>query len=467
MSKNKMLKKDRVMVCGSGELRAVLDYDASVIYSYADPSKVLAVFEPKKGWIVVKTPYYSTGGWGSGSSGDKVGYNLAHNANQLLRSISAKVYSLNIESFVSNKELREHNKKVEKANAQLKKLRAISGELEVRSLPETIKMELDRDGSSGKNIKGVDVFKTIEDLDRGLKIFTERKGKTLKVGETVFKKDSIKKREMTVAFRDAQGKIYLNSQVINPDVFEREFLGSQSYVQAEVRKFANASIPFNVLDAAKLNLEETVILEQGPEATYQIRRDSYSDRTEERHFTGALLLENAGRKFLMDLDRREIEHKIFNVFFVELNADVKTIAEAYDSMKPDEVKQAEKQGLKVLRQGEWFFIPTGKTLEVKESSIYRWEREEMTAQRVVAKAVAHGKGRPNNLYKPEGFGELDSLVCGEVTHQGREHAPLNLGSKKIEGIGPSALAEDIIQYDLFRLVPNTTVGNFTITGDID
>jgi len=47
-------------------------------------------------------------------------------------------------------------------------------------------------------------------------------------------------------------------------------------------------------------------------------------------------------------------------FVAILEKPCKTIEEAYESMKPDVVKEYEKKGLVPYRQGEWFFIPFNK-----------------------------------------------------------------------------------------------------------
>ena len=79
-----------------------------------------------------------------------------------------------------------------------------------------------------------------------------------------------------------------------------------------------------------------------------------------RHFIGAMLIRVNKRYFLFDVDRNELKHYGFNPFLSELPMPCKTIRQAYEMLKPKEVLQAEKKGLKVLRQGEWFFIPTKK-----------------------------------------------------------------------------------------------------------
>lgn len=84
----------------------------------------------------------------------------------------------------------------------------------------------------------------------------------------------------------------------------------------------------------------------------------FIDKTKiaKRHFVGAMLIEVGGKQFLFDLDRNEVKHYRFNPFLTELPVKSKTIAKAYETLKPKEVVAAEKKGIEVIRQGEWFFI---------------------------------------------------------------------------------------------------------------
>ena len=89
-------------------------------------------------------------------------------------------------------------------------------------------------------------------------------------------------------------------------------------------------------------------------------RTIYIDKTKlaKRHFVGAMLIEVKEKQFLFDIDRRELKHYRFNPFLSELPKKTNTIKQAYEILKPKEVKEAEKKGIKVKRQGEWFFIPS-------------------------------------------------------------------------------------------------------------
>ena len=463
MSKNKILSKQGVITLGSGQNRVVIDRDACLGYAYHNPEKVLAVFEPYKGWIVTKKPYYHTGGWGNPSRGDAEGYYQGSNIRELLRALDATVLELNSEDFFTNKQARELNKVISKHNALVKKqndlVRNVTNRnIQVETLSKISKFKLDVI-NTGKSLKGLDAIKTSKTFTNALETFIKGSGKPVKVDSYTIKPNLVTQDGKTVAFRDVQGQVFMNSELLKVSSFESKFLGGQSLIQQNIRKISKFNIPFNVLDSAGLKLSETKVLEQGPESDHEIRTSQYNDKqTQTRHFTGALLLENSGRKFLMDIDRNEIKYGIFNAFFVEVDKSATTIEQAYDTMKPLIVKTAEKSGLKVERQGEWFFIPTNETLTIHEDNVLSWDREGKDKV-FLRHNISHGKGRPNSLYKPVGFGALDSLVGGVVTHSGREHKDLDLGSTQN--------TDKTTTYKLWQVVPNTTVGNFTITGDID
>lgn len=484
MSESKILTKHRVITKGGGTNRVVLDPDAGIIYAYQNPDKVIGVFEKAKGWVLIKQPHYRQGSWGRPSSGDYEGNKRVENARNILQALKASYYELNLEKFFTVEEAEKFNAAAAEHNKLIARLRELNkdnpdyeGESDRPMLDYRCRQ---LSGYATQTPKGEDVLSIAERMESALEVFITGKGKAVKLGNYSISKNKVNLDQTVIAFRDAAGSVFLNSMKLPTSHFEQTFMGGQSMIQSEIRKIAKYSIPFNVLAAAELELSETTILDQGPEEDFTIKatnRHGQAAGTEERHFTGALLLENSGRKFLMDVDRVEIKHSIFNAFFVEVDKKVKTIAEAYEAMKPKEVRDAEKAKLEVKRQGEWFFIKTDKTLTVDKESIARWMPqgdEAKTFKGVVQKAVAHGKGRPNNLYVPMGFGELDQYVCGTVTHQGREHRPLNLGAR----IGEKGFDTEQNRYrtytdakevtfDLWKLVPNATIGNFTITGDVD
>jgi hypothetical protein len=86
----------------------------------------------------------------------------------------------------------------------------------------------------------------------------------------------------------------------------------------------------------------------------------------ERHFAGAMVLKIENKYFLFDADREEAKHHGFNPFFTQLPKAAQSVAEAYETLMPDAVKKARDSGLKIVRQGEFFFVPEDpKTVEAR------------------------------------------------------------------------------------------------------
>lgn len=222
-------------------------------------------------------------------------------------------------------------------------------------------------------------------------------------------------------------------------------------------------LPFPVFEQAQMDLSTLNILEQGGAETVKRKQMRYSAKEKKRveylqevhlqevHFTGASLFSIASSVdgtrtvYLFDLDRNEIKHGIFNPFLVKMPHDVASIKEAYEALKPDEVKKALKKGLNVRRQGEWFFIPLPKSKQnVKPDMEPGWgdNRGKKVVTRIELRA---GPNRPN--YAQMGVAKK-SLVKGIISHAGREHKDLRLDT-------------------WCKAVPNTAQESFTITGDID
>lgn len=230
--------------------------------------------------------------------------------------------------------------------------------------------------------------------------------------------------------------------------------GNVSDVQTELSKYIQM-VPFGVFIEAGLNLNNIRILDRGPEETVVRNEREYDAEKEEHvnvpvtvHFTGASLFQVDDKMFLFDIDRREIDHKVFNPFLVQLQVPARTIAEAYQTLKPQAVLDAESKGLTVLRQGEWFFIPVQGDFKpvMDDANSWRGQRNDgkATPQPLELRA---GRNRPNTAEMYTNFGKT-KYVTGKVSHSGREHA-------------------DLILKGWFEAVPNTSIQSFTLTGDVD
>lgn len=226
-------------------------------------------------------------------------------------------------------------------------------------------------------------------------------------------------------------------------------------------------------------------------------RNTYitTDNLEKRHFIGAILLRIGKKTYLFDIDRNEVKHYRMNVFLTQVKGEPKTIKAAYQALKPKQVTQAEKNKLKVKRQGEWFFIPRKGIKEPKEIEEVESEQYDMYVEPYetikALKRSSHykrtlpkyrkmaeerfkdmkkeyerrealkgkdkvfryggelqaGNNRPNDaskMMKKNG----KTYVKGRISHTGREHEDLNLK-------------------EWHEAIPNTAINSFTITGDID
>ena len=159
----------------------------------------------------------------------------------------------------------------------------------------------------------------------------------------------------------------------------------------------------------------------------------------DRHFAGALVVKIEERYFLFDADREEINEFGFNPFFTHLPGPVKSIQEAYESLMPQAVKDAIKDGMAVQRQGEFFFVPcTDAELaqwfwpaQAEKATLNAWKaRERVSLSRNIQDFSEVGAAQYNALQAhrfhhageflkrcadhnggmiPEGDGEVDSL----------------------------------------------------------
>lgn len=290
--------------------------------------------------------------------------------------------------------------------------------------------------------------------------------------------------------REGEAEILLGNSAVLEDVGATHAWGrrrrnhSQTVIQRVLEKKI-PMLPFSVFAETGLDISEIVIVDQKPAETVKRKVEKRDPKThetvtviEETHFTGASLFKLGEFYYLFDIDRNEIQHAIFNPFVAQIPVPVKTIEQAYQALKPAEVLKAERRGLKVQRQGEWFFIPVKDNFgasdlvtRMAQECRDRWsgmdesklamieqlkgkafrakvERRAMSKGLPIRYELRAGRNRPNHATAGITKGKK-SYVTGIVSHSGREHADLNLGSK------------------WFWAIPNTATKSFTISGDVD
>jgi hypothetical protein len=210
-------------------------------------------------------------------------------------------------------------------------------------------------------------------------------------------------------------------------------------------------VPFRMFQENKLDLDTFEIIEKRQAEILKVKpRWARNKKAEDQHFTGAMLFSLKIRSrsqglyggerphyYLFDCDRGDLEEFNFNPFLSQLPGPVGSIAEAYDILKPQEVRDAERF-LKAPcpRQGEWFFVPVVGNFE---------PRRHPNQPLKYAEGVLQAKG--NRAHTTTKISE-EGYVSGTVSHSGWEHLP-----KRLEG--------------WFKPVANGATVSFRITGGID
>lgn len=279
-------------------------------------------------------------------------------------------------------------------------------------------------------------------------------------------------QQHVLAFKTPNGQKIGNSSRLRATEYDNQKEMPEAQVLSFQTRLSEAlpMIPFVVMKEANLSLSTFEELDRTPDETVKIKhyasylsqsefdklknnpkfevidfdkQETYTKDTfrydvnyfELRHFTGARLFRTSNKVFLMDIDRQEIKHGIFNPFLVEIpDQSVESISEAYESLKPTLVKEAEANGIEVLRQGEWFLIRNDSLVSVSPIET----REGF---------LRVGRNRPNRATKYFNV-EDRHFVSGVLSHTGREHKDLELTA-------------------WYQAIPNTSANSFRISGDID
>jgi hypothetical protein len=329
----------------------------------------------------------------------------------------------------------------------------------------------------------------------------------------IYHEPEIKKYHEDIAYRLNDGSILFNSNRLK--YATKYAYGNRlnrwgnepEQCQLILEKNGAIPIPFTLFEETNTDVRDfSWIVKPVPETlkVLQTRGLSYNQKPYpiDRHFSGACVFSINDDQYLFDVDRQEIEnHLIFNPFVTKLPSKVKSIKEAYEVLMPDEVKKAISDKKEVLRQGEFYFIkvsdncPVQPILSEEEKEILKfppskigygiqgnerltwisddrspYEKEEeltTTAHKdFQKKAIAYKavfdkfegtQTRPGSLGKSTtGSHNVEkyvkdkeiTYVSGTVKQNRREHGDLLLTS-------------------WYKVIANTGVISWTITGDID
>ena len=141
----------------------------------------------------------------------------------------------------------------------------------------------------------------------------------------------------------------------------------------------------------------------------------------------------------------------------------KTIDDAFDFLKPEEVKEAEADNIQVVRQGDWFFIPN---LDLGDVFASRWENEKLyEGNSLRGYRLPHARGA-NVHIAHEGCEHKGKIyVRGTLRH----HRP----AEQIKGQNPAnrwiwggmGASHHMLTLDgPYLALENRSLGNFSPTG---
>lgn len=158
--------------------------------------------------------------------------------------------------------------------------------------------------------------------------------------------------------------------VCNGDKYSVTTSSHQSQLFQTIGNRSRCEIPFSALANLSEGGRWNVLRVVQELKLLDWQNDQYIDtgRVSERtgatiweHVLGAVLFTYKGQHWLSGLDETGVRGRLF--FLTRLSpaqmrkyGRPKTVAEAFELLKPDEVKAAELAGRRVYRQGEWFFV---------------------------------------------------------------------------------------------------------------
>lgn len=120
----------------------------------------------------------------------------------------------------------------------------------------------------------------------------------------------------------------------------------------------NVQVPFSALRGAGISPERVKIRHYTIdtwETENYIDPETGERKTREVHYLGMVLFSHNRKHYLSGFDNQESLRRR-NYFLTQLSKPAENVKAAIEGLKPQDVREAEKQGRNIKRQGEWFFI---------------------------------------------------------------------------------------------------------------
>jgi hypothetical protein len=376
----------------------------------------------------------------------------------------------------------------------------------VRNIPEFIKAF-----TEGK-VKNLEQFRTYQVYEYG-DLFVLQYKNPNGINRYTGKKVTT---EEVLAYRFPDGSCICNANQIRSaghgTIYGTTDREGENTLQKLLQTYGAVPIPFTLFTESKLDVRDFAwVCKPVPETvTVKITEQVYNRETQlyedvvkniDRHFVGAAVFKIENEVFFFDIDRQELDHGIFNAFITKLPAVARTVKEAYDLLMPDEVKTAVENGVDIKRQGEFFFVkvsdecPSEATpltkedktvLKCKPSRFGYMEPGEIDRNTIT---YEHLKFPESELTTPDRIAFNKALdkyqeVVSKITARFPKQGTLGKSSSSSHHVGryiefegsvyASGRVEqsrrqhaDLMLNGWYKVIPNTGVFSWTITGRVD
>jgi hypothetical protein len=381
----------------------------------------------------------------------------------------------------------------------------------VKNIPEFIKLF-----TEGK-VKNLEEFRTYLVYEYGdLSVLQYKRAYTEQVWLGNGYGTVEKKNEEILAYRFPDGSCICNANEIRSvgegTIYGKRDREGENEIQRILQMYGAVPIPFTLFKESRLDVREFswILKPVAENVTVKRKKEVYNHNTlrwdsviedVDRHFVGASIFKIEDEIFFFDIDRQEIDHGIFNAFITKLPRIAYSVKEAYDLLMPDEVKEAIYNGIEVKRQGEFFFIKVSeespnisplskeeiKILKCRPSRLGYIEINEITDYDI---GHLHQRYDADELTSPGRIAFNDAAnkyyaVFDKITAtRGNSGGTLGKSSSASHTVGKYLKIDDVVYVservsqsrrqhaDLslpgwYKVVPNTGVFSWTITGKVD
>lgn len=261
-----------------------------------------------------------------------------------------------------------------------------------------------------------------------------------------------------------------NGYLLNGDKYSVTTSHHQGITRRNVGSAPHCIVPFTALygaignrslcDAVKKDFHIVDVTED------QYRDVEYKDpetgetKTRTEHLLGSTVFKIDGKYYLSGTDPSGIWGR--NYFLTRLIREVHTVEEAYETLKPVAVLEAEARGAEVKRQGEWFFIPTDLTYKFPKGT---------KVLKSIPLPPSDNRVRPHSHIPTETVMFSGFTFCrGTVRHKGDKYAVRDRNNYEVI-IKTKFLPGDHKMLKLGKVwhkaVPNVQDGSWGSTGTVD